>query len=158
MLNQKPDVPASSSPAVWIIGLAVALALGTVAWFLYQRSASEVEPEPVLTEEAKSYLSQLDLSEVEMVAREDALGQTLLEITGQITNNGPRSIALVEVNCVFRDVNGVEIDRQPAHVVRGGDLLEPGETQSFRLPFDNIVEGWNQTLPTLFVSQVQFAD
>ena len=35
--------------------------------------------------------------------------------------------------------------------------LEPGETQQFRMAFDNVPEYWNQAFPSLFISQIQFA-
>jgi hypothetical protein len=34
--------------------------------------------------------------------------------------------------------------------------LHPGETQSFRLAFDNLPAEWNQAMPSLFISQIQF--
>jgi len=34
--------------------------------------------------------------------------------------------------------------------------LKPGETKSFRLPFDNLPESWNQTMPQLVIAAVKF--
>ena len=147
------------SALVGVVILAVALVGGTVAWFLYQRARQQTETPPELSEQARSYLPKLALSsDTGMAAKEDALGQTLLEITGSITNNGDRACEVVEVNVVFRDPNGLEIDRQRSTVVdsRTG-ALGPGETQSFRMAFDNVPEAWNQVFPSLFISQIQFA-
>ncbi len=148
-----------SAPIVPIaLGLLLVAALGA-GWILYNQSQVADDGEAVLTQEAKDYLRNLDLTGVDMTASEDALGQTLLEITGKIANQGDRVISLVEVNCVFRNVDGVEIDRQRAQVVRPrGGPLSPGESRDFRLPFDNISEHWNQTIPSLFVAQIRFAD
>lgn len=159
MLDTEKKLKEPSSRAVPII-LLVALCLASIAGFYFWRQSQHQgpDPEPVLTEEARAYLPNLRLDNVDMAASEDALGQTLLEITGEITNNGGRTVTLVEVNCVFREINGLEIDRQRALVVRPRAPLEPGATRVFRLPFDNIPEDWNQMIPTLFVSQIQFAD
>jgi hypothetical protein len=146
------------SALVGVIVVAVALVGGTAAWLLYQRAGGTTEGQSELTEEARSYLPNLALSnDTGMTAKDDALGQTLLEITGAVTNNGGRVCSLVAVNVVFRDPNGLEIDRQQAAIVdqRSGPL-EPGETQQFRMAFDNVPEGWNQAFPSLFISEIRF--
>jgi hypothetical protein len=148
------------SAMVGLVVVVVALIGGTLAWFYYQRSTGETDTPAELTEEARDYLNNLALSpDTGMEAKDDALGQTLLEITGSITNNGDRVCELVEVNVVFRDINGVEIDRQRGWVAdRRGGPLEPGETQDFRMAFDSVPEAWNQAFPSLFISQIQFAE
>jgi hypothetical protein len=34
--------------------------------------------------------------------------------------------------------------------------LKPGETKSFRLPFDNLPDSWNQGMPQLVIASVKF--
>lgn len=156
---QKQVEKSGFSPAVLGVIAVVVLIGGTLGWFLYQRGPA-TPPEPELTEEARSYLPSLALSEdTGMEAAEDALGQTLLEITGAITNNGDRTCESVQVNVVFRDLNGIEIDRQRSYIVssRRGPLA-PGETQDFRMAFDNVPPEWNQAFPSLYISQIEFAD
>ena len=157
MLETDKQLQRPSAPIVPIaLGILLVALLGA-GWVLYNQTQVTQDEEPVLTQEARAYLPRLDLTEVEMTAAEDALGQTLLEITGRVANKGDRVLSLVEVNCVFRDVNGVEVDRQRAQIVRSrGGSLGPGETRDFRLPFDNISEAWNQILPNLYIAQIQF--
>ena len=159
MFESPKQIEKKGSPVVGVIVLVVALAGATLGWFLYQRAPEQSEAPPELSEEARNYLPNLALSnDTGMTAKEDALGQTLLEITGSITNNGDRVCEVVEVNVVFREVNGLEIDRQRSTVVdRRTGPLAPGETQDFRMAFDNIPEAWNQAFPSLFISQIQFA-
>lgn len=159
MLETDKQLHQRSAPIVPIaLGILLMAALGG-GWVFYNQAQVTTDGEPPLTQEARDYLPRLDLTGVEMSAAEDALGQTLLEITGKVANNGDRVVSLVEVNCVFRDVNDVEIDRQRAQVVRPrGGPLTPGETQDFRLPFDNISEAWNQAMPNLYIAQIQFEE
>ncbi len=159
MFESPKQIEKKGPPAtVGLIILALALVGVTAAWFLYQRSLEQTGAQPELTEAARAYLSSLDLSDTEMSAKEDALGQTLLEINGSITNLGGEVPELIEVNVIFRDVDGVEIDRQRSSIVdRRTGPLEPGETQSFRMAFDNISPYWNQAFPSLFISQIRFA-
>ena len=159
MFESPKQIEKKGSPIVGVIVLVVALVGGTAGWFLYQRSLDETASQPELSEEARAYLPNLALSEdTGMTAKDDALGQTLLEITGSITNNGDRVCDVVEVNVVFREVNGIEIDRQRATIVdRRTGPLEPGATQDFRMAFDNVPQDWNQAFPSLFISQIRFA-
>jgi len=131
--------------------------IGAVVLWL-ERSGPPAAPELVLTAEAKAYTRNLKLSGVEMQATDNALGQTLVEIMGDITNNGDRPVRRVALNCVFYDINGMEIMREPVAIIRDSDeFLGPEETRRFRLPFDAIPEGWNQIMPMLAIAEILFA-
>lgn len=146
-------------PAPLIIGaIVILLGLGA-AGFLFWQAQNQPDDIPVLTDDAREYLPQLDLREVEMAASDTFLEQTLVEITGKIQNLGGRTVTLVEIYCVFREVNGLEIARERRVVVgsRTGPLL-PQEEQAFRLAFDNLPAEWNQDVPSLFVAQIEFED
>jgi hypothetical protein len=140
-----------------LIGVIAVVAAGAGLFYLQQ--AGRGGSEAVLTDAGRAYLSNLDLNNVTMEARDDALGQTLLEITGEITNLGQSEVIVVEANCVFRDVDGTEIERQLAALVseRTG-ALSPGDTQTFRMAFDSVPEGWNQIVPDLFIAQIRFGE
>lgn len=158
MLDTSKQIEKGGPSPVWLILGAAALLAATGVYFLQQSEPAEA-PAPELTEVAREYLPNLDLSsDTGMEAREDALGQTLLEITGAITNNGGRVVGAARVHVVFRDVNGLEIDRQLTSIVhpRTG-ALEPGETQPFRLAFDNVPLEWNQAFPSLYIAEIEFA-
>lgn len=160
MLETGKELRAAPRSNVALVAGALVLILGTaLAMYLWRESSQRVEVEPVLSEAAKGYLSLLDLSEVEMEANEDALGQTLLTIEGYVTNLGEKTVTLAEINCVFRDINGVETAREKGRIVRSRTgPLAPAEQKRFRLAFDNIPDEWNQMLPNLYVSQILFAD
>lgn len=140
------------------VALVLAAAAGGLVWYL-EKSPPPAPEEPVLTPEAKAYTKNLQLSGVEIKATENALGQTLVEILGQITNAGERPLALVELNCVFYDINGQAIYRERVPIVRTRDgVMQPGETRKFRLAFDTIPDGWNQAMPQLVIARIVFAD
>ena len=147
-----------STPIFPILGGIALLALGGFGYFLWLDSQPGAG-EAALTEEAKAYLANLKLTNVTMSAKDDALGYTLVEINGTVSNNGDLVLDVVEINCIFREINGIEIGRQLAQVVRRRDgPLNPGETRNFRLPFDSIPDGWNQALPNLYIAQIAFQD
>jgi len=115
-------------------------------------------PKPqVLTAEAKQYVHSLQLTNVEIKAAESYMKQRVVEITGDVTNNGPRAVDVVEINCVFYDPYGQLVLRERVTVVgRRTGPLAPGDKKSFRLAFDNIPESWNQQLPALVIAQIVF--
>ncbi len=138
--------------------IALGLLLGIAGFgYLEWKGRSDLPVEQVvLTDEARGYLSSLDLSEVEMGATDNALGQTLVEITGTIRNIGDRPVRSIRLNCVFFDVYGIELHRVLSTIVRSSQGLEPGAEVPFRLPFDDIPDGWNQVLPSLYVAEIVF--
>jgi hypothetical protein len=152
-----PDV--KISPASIVIALAMILILGAFGWLTFGPKPAPPPP-PVLTPEAKAYLENLTLTNVHMQASESMVNQRVVEILGDITNKGSRTVKLAEVTCVFSDYNGRQVIRERESIVgestssRGP--LAPGGTRPFRLAFDDLPEEWNQALPQLVIAQIQF--
>jgi hypothetical protein len=152
-----PKKARAGVPVAAIIILAVVVIGAAGFWYLDRQSKSMPKDIPVLTAEAKAYVRNLKLGEVEMKAAEAFAGQTLVEILGKITNGGDRRLQSVEINCIFYDPYGQVVLRQRVPIVRsrsGG--LAPGETKSFRLPFDEIPDSWNQAMPQLVIAEINF--
>ena len=161
MAENKPatQIKASKLPIpVPVIVAAVVVALALGAWAVLDYVARKNPPKPqILTAEARQYVHNLQLSNVEIKAAESYMKQRVVEITGDITNNGPRAVKVVEINCVFYDPYGQLVLRERVAIVgRRTGLLAPGDKKSFRLAFDNIPESWNQQLPALVIAQIVF--
>jgi hypothetical protein len=142
--------------AVLVIALVVILGAG---FFFYLDRASRQPPPlpPPLTGEAKAYVRNLRLMDVDMQKHESYLKQAVVEITGKIGNNGDRPLHVVEINCVFYDPYGQVVLRRRVPIVSqkiGG--LAPAEIKNFRLAFDDIPDSWNQALPQLVIAQIVF--
>lgn len=142
-----------------LIVLVLAVLLGAVYSFLVLRPVPSVS-QITLTQEAKVYVRSLKLSEVEMKAAESYMKNTLVEIVGKITNNGDRSLRLVEINCIFYDAYGQIVLRERVPIVRikDGPVFKPGDTRSFRLPFDSLPGAWNQGMPQLVIARIEFGN
>lgn len=143
-------------PTGIVVALAVILlAGGGAAWYFAQpRDNANQAP---LTPDARAYVRNLKLSDVEMKATDSAMAKSLIEIVGNIANNGDRKVKLVELNCIFYDPYNQVVLRERVSIVRtktGG--LAPGETKPFRMPFDNLAGSWNQAMPQLVIAQIQF--
>ncbi len=157
MLETDKTIRSSSSKTVpLLIAAVLAGGIGTLAYFEWKRRAEQPPAQIVLTDEARAYLSSLDLGGVEMSGKENALGQTLVEITGHITNLGEKQVRSIHLNCVFFDVYGIELHRALATIVHARTGLAPASQEGFRLAFDDIPEGWNQVMPSLYIAEIVF--
>jgi len=148
--EKKPPVLIAAVLAVLVLG-------GGAFWWLDYQSRHQASQAVALTPEAKGYVKNLALSEVQMQANESYLKQAVVEIEGKITNNGNRAVKLVEIYCVFYDPYGQVVLRERMAIAgrKMGDL-EPGGTKSFRLPFDSLPESWNKQMPQLVIAQILF--
>jgi hypothetical protein len=139
------------------VALAVILFAGVGALWYVAQPRDNGNQGPVLTPEAKAYVRNLKLSGVELKATDSAMAKSLIEIVGNITNNGDRKLKLVELNCVFYDPYNQVVLRERVPIIRaktGG--LAPAETKAFRMPFDNMAGSWNQAMPQMIIAQIQF--
>jgi hypothetical protein len=148
----KFGLPAYIAGGVVLVGAAL---FGYLQWH-GNRPASDLP----LSEEAKAYVHNkfLQLEDVTMKSTESYVKQNLVEIEGKIGNAGDRTVDAVEVYCYFRDASGQPVYRPRVAIVStkmGG--LKPGETKSFRLPFDEVPQNWNQVMPQLVIAAVKFS-
>jgi hypothetical protein len=150
------DSTPSRVPRGLFVGAAATIVLLAGIIFYLSRPAANSPPPPV-SGEAKSYVSKLALSDVTMQATENFMKQRVVEIEGKIGNQGDRELHSIDVYCLFYDVSGHEIHRERVPVLnRRGPRLRPGENRSFRLPFDNLPDGWNQVMPKLVIAGIDF--
>ena len=141
--------------------IAIVACLAVLAGIIYLVRPVEApltEESPV-SAEAKAYVRNLELSDVEMKATENFMQQQVLEITGKISNRGDRALQSVDIYCLFKGAAQQEVHREKVPIVRArANPLQPNETRSFRLPFDTLPETWNQALPQLVIAQITFAE
>jgi hypothetical protein len=146
--------------SVFVAGTVAVIALIGALVYLNKPAAKTVDNGSA-TAEAKAYLRYLALSDVKMQATENFMQQQVVEVVGNISNNGPRKLALVDVYCFFKGVDGSLVYRERVSMVRSGggvSALGSGETRAFRLPFDQIPTGWNQAAPALAIAEIKFAE
>ncbi len=141
---------------VLVVGALVVLIIAAVAIYL-SRAPNATESRTAASAEAKAYLSNLELSDVSMKATENFMKQQVVEIEGKIANKGPRPLESVSVYCLFAGIDGREVYRERVPIVQAKTSpLKSGETRSFRLPFDNLPDTWNQALPRMVIAQIAF--
>ena len=139
-----------------VIGLVLVMGLG--GFFYLDRASKKPPPEPPpLTGEARAYANKLKLTNVEMKTHESYLKQSVVEIVGNIQNVGDRVVKTVEIRCVFYDAYGQVVLRERVPIVSPKvGAVAPEQIKSFRLPFDNVPESWNQAMPQLVMAGIEF--
>jgi len=154
--TQKAAAKSVAGPRLYI-GAAVAL-LGGALFYYLEFTKSGPPADLPLTPEAKAYVRNLQLADVGMKGTDSYVGQTIVEIVGNITNGGDRGLDTVEIYCIFSDAYGQLVLRKRLPIV-GGRMggLKPGETKSFRLPFDELPQSWNQAMPQLVIAGMKFS-
>ena len=140
-----------SKTAIYTFGI-LAVLVGALVWFVSR-------PKPFtsrvpLTADARAYVRNLQLSDVTMKATESYVRQTVTEIEGRITNSGDRPVKQADLYCIFYNVYGEVVLRDRVPIVK--NLLQPGESRPFRLPFDDIPASWNNQMPQLVIARIEF--
>jgi len=141
------------SKSIAITLAAVLFVGGLLAWYI-SRPAPSANSLPPLAPEAKAYVHNLKLSEVTMQATESYVKQMVTEIEGKITNDGDRTVKQADLYCIFYNSYNEVILRERVPIVTGA--LKAGDTRTFRLPFDDIPQSWNNKMPQLVIARIEF--
>jgi hypothetical protein len=160
--QQTPVVEERDSSRVIIfvaVAGVIAVMLG-IAFLLREPPKTAKPPSP--------YIASLKLSDFKMSAAENFVGHTVSYVDGSITNSGDKTVTHIVVEVTFKDELGQLAQSEPdmpLQVVRSNgaypepvDLsvspLAPGQTQQFRLTFDNISAQWNRQYPDMRITDV----
>jgi hypothetical protein len=117
--------------------------------------------------EPPAYAAKIQFSDLRASAAENFVGATVNYLDGTISNTGNQTVTHAVVAVTFKDDMNQIAQREevPIHVLRTGgnydeavDLamspLAPGQSEPFRLTFENISAQWNHAYPELKVTQV----
>jgi hypothetical protein len=117
---------------------------------------------------AAPYAANLPISGLEMSEATSFSGSKVTYIDGKIGNTGNLTISGITVQVGFHNDLGQLALREamPLNFIRtrqpyidtepvSAAPLKPGDTQSFRLIFDNVPPDWNQQSPEIRVIAVQ---
>jgi len=141
--ERKPRVP-------MVVVVAVLLVLGVaVAFFVLVPSQQDASP-TIPLKDAPAYAAQLELSDLQLSAAENFLGQNVVYLDGKIANQGSQTVRLVQARLFFRDFMDQVILREEKELVSvSSQPLRPGEVQQLQLAFDSIPASWNVQIPEI---------
>ncbi len=142
--------------------VAVVLALG-VAAFIFLRptrsgtSGAPRDPSAALSDEQKSYLAQLEISDPHLSAEQNFLGDTVTYLDLTVTNKGAKAVKRFDLRVEFLDVLSQVVLRETTRALTERvPPLKPGEARRLRVIFEHLPAEWNQSPPRMQVIFVQF--
>ena len=135
-----PSSAAKNEKSVPLTAILTGVVFAVVAFFavVYLNRPAQKNEDGGASPEAKAYLANLGLSDVTMQASENLMNQKVVEVLGNISNNGPRELKSIDVYCLFYGVDGRLLHRERLRIVGGvkrADLSNPanqGVPHAFR--------------------------
>ncbi len=166
-----PEGPHASRPGEhpernwlpWIVAAVVIVVVVALGFFLGggHRAANTA------TSSVDPYAAQLTISHVQISQATNFAGDQLTYVDGTITNHGNRTVTAITVRVLFANDDGEQpqTERVPLNLVRtrqpyvdtepvSAAPLKPGDSQDFRLIFDDISPLWNQQIPIVKIQSV----
>ena len=158
-LNPTTEPRESTARPVLIGIVVVGIVVGILA-LIFRAEQKKPVPPP-------AYAAHLKFSDLKTSAAQNFVGATVSYIDGAITNTADKTVIHAVVQITFKDDMGQTAQREelPIRVLRTGgaydeavDLslspLAPGQSEPFRLTFENISAQWNHAYPDLQITQV----
>ena len=101
----------------------------------------------------QGYVSNVRFEHPNMSRYANMLHQEVTYVTGDIYNNGNRTIANLQVTMEFRNVQNQVVYRKSVRPLgTNPQSIGPGQMRSFDLGFDQIPDTWNEVYPMIRVT------
>ncbi|MEJ2008975.1 MAG: FxLYD domain-containing protein [Acidobacteriota bacterium] len=136
-----------------LAALAIAFTIATLAG-----CSSKPPGELVPTPEEKAYLQNIQVTPGRVEAAQNFLGHTVTTLHGTVSNKGNKTVVYLEVKLTFMSIDGKPLEDKSAYPVSGNTLpLKPGQTEPFKVSFDEVPAAWNQAPPKITLVRVLLA-
>jgi hypothetical protein len=155
---ERGEEPRSLWPSLLIGVVVVAVVVGIFAWMGKQPAgpAPTVAPMPFGAAE-KAYTSQLKFEQMKVSRFANMLNQEVTYLDGIVVNKGNRSVANVQLNVEFFNVENQVVKSQTVHLLGDGAApIAAGESREFRLGFELIPDDWDMQVPNVRVIGILF--
>jgi hypothetical protein len=104
-------------------------------------------------EEEKAYAKQVRFDNLKVSRAANFLNQEVTFLFGDMSNEGSRGIAAIEVILEFRDPYGQVVLRDPRSLMtRTAPPVGPGQTREFQISFEHVPVDWDQRAPVIRVT------
>ena len=114
--------------------------------------AAQQQPLPFGSEE-QAYAERIHFLNIQMSRAANFLNQEFTYVTGEVSNDGTRSIRALELTVEFRDPFKQVVLREKQRVITQQDRPLPGGLrQPFQITFEHIPDEWNHEYPSIHVT------
>jgi hypothetical protein len=105
----------------------------------------------------REYASALRLESISLSRAENFLHQEVTTLSGEIVNQGQRSLRGVELTIEFFDeMKQIALREKRSVLAPGSGPLAPGERRAFEVSFEHISSSWNMQQPLVNITGLQF--
>ena len=107
-------------------------------------------------QEEQAYAARIHFLGLQMSRAANMLNQEVTYVTGQVSNDGVRTIREIEVTLEFRDQFNQVVLRETRPLL--GARARPlggGERRGFQVSLEYVPEAWNQQYPSIQVTGLQ---
>ena len=106
----------------------------------------------------RAYAATIAIENPALSRAANFLNQEVTILTGDLVNNGERTLLEVELTVEFYDdMNQIALRESRLALNPPNPPLAPGERRSFDVSFDRLPTSWNMQLPTVRVTGLLFA-
>jgi hypothetical protein len=145
------------SVAVWILAAALVIAALGAAYVSLRRPAGSSGTSSPPSVEETAYLSQIRVTDSQMSAAQNYIGDRIFYFDAKVTNGGSKSVRTIELQLEYVDTLAQVVLRESAYPVTSRmPPLEAGNTRAFRVSYDHMPADWNQAPPKVTVIRVGF--
>jgi hypothetical protein len=145
------------SVAVWILAAALMIAALGAAYVFLRRPAGSAGNSSAPSAEETAYLSQIQVTDAQMSAAQNYIGDRIFYFDAKVTNGGSKSVRTIELQLEYVDTLAQVVLRESAYPVTSRmPPLEAGNTRAFRVSYDHMPADWNQAPPKIAVTRVAF--
>jgi hypothetical protein len=154
--NPGSDLGRSTGVLIAAVAVILGIILGTAVWLAHTRSTRSQPPVAPTTEE-RSYLQHIVISDAQVSAATNFLGDMVTYVDAKITNSGTKPVRELDIRLEFSDMLNQVVLCEVTHPITPRiPPLAPGETRPFRATFERMPTEWNQALPAITPVALRF--
>jgi hypothetical protein len=161
--GEKPERRESEPRRFPVFFLIVAVAIGGALTFYFwsrgerPRTSAKVQAHLPFGPAEQAYAGKIQVENVALSRSENFLHQQVTALSGEIVNNGERSLRDVQLTITFSDELHQVVLRDSRVLFGAGAVpLAPSARREFEISFEHIPSSWNHEPPAVSVSGLQF--
>jgi len=160
---EKHEPPPGEPRGFPLIFLIVTIVVGgALAYYFWSRgekprTIARIQAHLPFDPAEREYAAKIRVGNVALSRSENFLHQEVTALSGEIVNNGERSLREVELTITFADELHQVVLRDSRVLFGAGAVpLSPGGRREFEISFEHIPSAWNREPPAVSVSGLQF--
>jgi len=147
--NPRPAAGRSTGSLIAFVAVVLGIVVGTAVWLAHTRSTRS-QPPVAPTAEERAYLQHIVISDAQVSAATNLLGDMVTYLDAKVTNTGTKPVRQLDLRLEFSDMLNQVVLRETTHPITPHmPPLAPGETRAFRATFERMPAEWNQAPPAM---------